>query len=104
VLPDDLGLIGFTSEIPGRPGLGGRPVRLSVLRRIRVGGRPGLLLRAGPYPAGGLHGGHVVALWNDGGRGYVVSLHFEDGGHPGSRPAMQEDTTRAVADASAPRR
>jgi hypothetical protein len=104
VLPDDLGLIGFTPEIPGRPGVGGRPVRLTVLQRIRVAGRPGLLLRVKPYPAGGLHGGHVMALWNDAGRGYLVSLHFEDGGHPGSRAAMEEDTTRAVADASAPAR
>jgi hypothetical protein len=97
VLPDDLGLIGFTAEIPGRPRLGGKPVRLKVLRRTSVAGRRALLMRVAPYPAGGLHGGHVVALWNDGGRGYVVSLHFQDDGHPGHREAMEEATTQAVA-------
>jgi hypothetical protein len=98
----DLGLIGETPEVPGRPGVGGRPVRLTVLRRVQVGGRPGLLLRVRPYPAGGVHGGHVVALWNANGRGYVVSVHFQDDGRPGARARMEEDTTLAVAAASPP--
>jgi hypothetical protein len=97
VLPDDLGLIGSTPEVPGQPGVGGKPVRLTVLRRISVGGERGLLLRVKSYPAGGVHGGHVVALWNTVGRGYVVSLHFQDDGHPGHHETVEEATTEAVA-------
>jgi hypothetical protein len=38
-------------------------------------GRKGTLLRAAAYPHGGIHGNHLVFLWNEGGREYVVSLH-----------------------------
>jgi hypothetical protein len=101
VEPDDLGLIGSTPEVPGKPNVGGQPVRLRVLSRIAVAGRPALLLRVKPYPAGGVHGGHVVVLWNASGRGYVVSLHFE-GGQRSERDAIEEATTKAVARASVP--
>jgi hypothetical protein len=65
-------------KLPGR--LHG-PARLTVLRHVDVGG-DALALRAAPYPAGGLHGGHVIVLWNAGDRGQLVSLHFADHRHP----------------------
>jgi hypothetical protein len=40
-----------------------------------VHGTRALLLREPPYPAGGLHGGHILVLWDQGGHGYVVSVH-----------------------------
>jgi hypothetical protein len=33
------------------------------------------VLREPPYPQGGLHGGHLIVLWDQGGRGYLVSVH-----------------------------
>jgi hypothetical protein len=50
--------------------------RIHVVRRSTVGSDPALVVRTMPYPAGGIHGGHVVVLWNHGGHGYFVSLHF----------------------------
>src|SRR4051794_37147393 len=64
----------------------GRGLRL--LRHVRVGGAAGLALRAPPYPAGGVHGGHVLVVWNSGGRGYLVSLHFADRRHPTRYPEL----------------
>jgi hypothetical protein len=57
---------------------GGTFVQQRPARRIgmsAVHGSPALLLREPPYPQGGLHGGHVLALWNQDGHGYVVSVH-----------------------------
>jgi hypothetical protein len=102
VLPADLGLIGSTREIPGTPG-GGEPVRLTALRRLMIAGHAGLLLRVKAYPEGGVHGGHVVALWNAAGRGYVVSVHFEDNDRPGQNVGMEEATTLAIAAEATPR-
>jgi hypothetical protein len=50
--------------------------RIHVVRHATVGSDPALLVRPRRYPAGGIHGGHVVVLWNHGGHGYFVSLHF----------------------------
>src|SRR4051794_29398860 len=50
-----------------------RPSRL--LGWATVGGERAAILRAAPYPQGGLHGGHVLVLWNEGDHGYVVSVH-----------------------------
>jgi hypothetical protein len=50
--------------------------RLVVERRVAVGDAAGLVLRAAPYPRGGIHGGHAVVLWNLDGHGQLVSLHF----------------------------
>ncbi len=47
------------------------------IARAHVHGAPAAVLREPPYPAGGLHGGHVVVLWNEGRRGYLVSVHGE---------------------------
>lgn len=59
---------------------GGRFVQQLPARRIataRVHGARAAVLQEPPYPAGGLHGGHVVVLWNEGSHGYLVSVHGE---------------------------
>jgi hypothetical protein len=82
------------AETPGRPGRN-RPPRLShvvlaagaqggTLQEIRVrplrdvawSGRQGTLLRAAPFPHGGLHGNHLVFRWQEGRREYAASLHI----------------------------
>jgi hypothetical protein len=57
-----------------------------VVERTTVGAARALVVRAPPYPAGGVHGGHVIVLWNRRGRGYVVSLHFTDHRDPSHYP------------------
>lgn len=49
-----------------------------VLRRVNIGGHRGLLLRQAAYPNGGVHGGHIAAIWNQGANGHVLSLHFTE--------------------------
>lgn len=59
---------------------GGTSVSQLPARRIataRVRGAQAVVMRAPPYPAGGLHGGHVVVLWSQDGHGYLVSVHGE---------------------------
>jgi hypothetical protein len=71
-----------TGGAPGGPWSGDAdprlklPGRLVVVRRTRVGSADAIVLRAPPYPAGGVHGGHLVLLWNADGRGQLVSLHL----------------------------
>jgi hypothetical protein len=65
-------------RIPLRDGTMQRP---TVLGPALVGDRPAVLLRSAPYPLGGVHGGHVLVVWNDRRRhGHLVSLHY--GGVP----------------------
>lgn len=80
----DLGLIGSKPQAPGQQGSYFAPERLHVLRRTRVGERPGLLLMAKPFPTGGVHGGHIAAVWNQG-AGYALTVHFADEGTPDDR-------------------
>ncbi len=75
----DLGLIGSKPLTPGQTGAPS-PARLRVLRTTEVVHRRGLLLLATPFPAGGIHGGHIAAVWNQGGAGYALTLHFTDEG------------------------
>jgi len=78
-LADDLGLIGAKPLRPGQPSVTiPTPVRPRVLRRIEIAGHHGLLLQEAGYPSGGVHGGHIAAIWNQGGDGYVLSLHFTE--------------------------
>jgi len=65
----------------GRPFVTESPAR--ILRRATVRGHPALVLEAPPYPRGGLHGDHAIVVWNEGGRGRLVSLHFDDEHDPG---------------------
>ena len=57
----------FVTESPAR-----------ILRRATVRGRPALVLEAASYPPGGIHADHAIVVWNEGGRGHLVSLHFHD--------------------------
>jgi hypothetical protein len=75
-LEDDLGLIGARPLKPGQTQFS--PVRPEVLRPASIAGHRGLLLRIPGYPDGGLHGGHLAAIWNQNRDGYVVSAHFEE--------------------------
>jgi hypothetical protein len=57
---------------------GGEFVQALPFRRIgssTVHGNRAAVLREPPYPQGGIHGGHVVIVWNQGGHGYIVSAH-----------------------------
>jgi hypothetical protein len=59
---------------------GGEFVQQLPARRIataRIHGGRAAILQEPPYPAGGLHGGHVVVLWNENGHGYLLSVHGE---------------------------
>ena len=59
----------------GGPGQSLAGVRTRALRRVSWSGRQGTLLRAAPYPAGGIHGNHLVFRWRAEEREYAVSLH-----------------------------
>jgi hypothetical protein len=51
--------------------------RLKVLKRgVKIGRARGVVVQSPPHPRGGINGGHVSVLWNQDGRGYMVSLHF----------------------------
>lgn len=52
-----------------------RGVAARALRRATWAGREGALLRAVPFPRGGLHGDHLIFRWRDGRREYAASLH-----------------------------
>jgi hypothetical protein len=60
---------GYVAEVPP-----------TIVERASVGGRPALVLTSAPYPESGLHGDHVLVLFNVGGHGAFVSLHL--GGYP----------------------
>ena len=64
---------------PGAPALGLLKGG-AIVGTGSVGAARALVVRMPRYPRGGVHGGHVVALWNSGGHGYAVSLHFS--GYP----------------------
>jgi hypothetical protein len=63
-------------QIPKRGG--GSFVQSRPARRIGmavVHGLPAVLLQEPQYPQGGVQGGHVLALWDQDGHGYIVSVH-----------------------------
>jgi hypothetical protein len=72
----DLGLVGAKGLKPGQRPEDEVRVRLRLLRRTTVRHHPALLLRVAGYPNGGVHGGHLAVVWNQGSSGYVLSLHF----------------------------
>jgi len=99
---DELRLIGRRQLEPGSHAAL-KPVRLRMLRRTTVAEQPALLLRVVPFPDGGIHGGHYVLVWNDGGHGYAFSMHFttptdEDG----TATAAQIRMLHRAADSMAP--
>lgn len=83
---------------PSPPDRGRGPVsrgaRPTVLRRLTVAGRPGLLIRAAPHPGGGIHGGHLGVVFDAGADGYLVTGHLLTASPDGPTPA-----TPAVVDA-----
>ena len=81
MVPNDLGLIGAKPLRPGQDDSTQTRVALRVLQTVDVDGHPGLLLQAAGYPDGGVHGGHIAAIWNQGRAGYVLSLHFTEQRH-----------------------
>ena len=72
--------------------------RPRLLARVRVRDRRALLLQVPPFPVGGAHGGHIVAIWNQGTSGYIVSVHFAGTDRP--HGSAFEGTVTAIAEAA----
>lgn len=75
---------------------GGRVLGTSVVERptrrvatTRVHGQPAAIMTAPSYPQGGIHGGHSIVMWNEDGRGYLVSTHSETSRRAATRTAIQ---------------
>lgn len=75
---------------------GGRVLGTSVVERparrvgaTRVHGQPAAIMKAPPYPQGGIHGGHSIVMWNENGHGYLVSTHSETSPRAATRTAIQ---------------
>lgn len=61
-------------------------------RRIgatRIHGQRAGIMKAAPYPKGGIHGDHSIVMWNEGGHGYLVSTHSETSPRAATRVAIQ---------------
>lgn len=97
--PDSLRLAGSPPLQSGDPPRVSKP---RVLRRESVRGHPGLLLQAAPFPAGGFPGGHYSLVWNEGGHGYMVSLHVAAGDREGPPDAAALRALHALADGMTP--
>jgi hypothetical protein len=69
----DLGLIGAR---PSKKADTWESVRLRLVRRATVAQQDALVLKAADYPDGGVHGGHLIVIWNQGNNGYGLSMHF----------------------------
>lgn len=95
-MADGLSLVGQTALKPGQTWRDQQYVRPRVVRRVRVAGHPGLLLAIAPYPDGGLHGGHLVAIWNQNDSGYALSVHHES--NDGTMASDREATILRLAD------
>jgi hypothetical protein len=54
-------------------------------------------LQQAGYPNGGVHGGHIAAIWNQGPNGYVLSLHFTEQPHASITSWQQTVTETARA-------
>jgi hypothetical protein len=78
----------------GRSFVAQRPAR--VLKHSTVGSSRALVLVAPDYPTGGFMGGHIIVLWNRGGHGYFVSLHY-DGPRSGARYTQAQRVNAALA-------
>jgi hypothetical protein len=64
----------------------------SPTRRVgmtRVHGRPAAIMKAPPYPTGGIHGDHAIVMWNERGHGYLVSTHSETSRPAATRTAIE---------------
>jgi hypothetical protein len=74
-------------EATGRLFVVERPTRRVGTTRIHR--QPAAILRAPPYPQGGIHGGHSIVMWNENGHGYLVSAHSETSPRAATRTAIQ---------------
>ena len=92
-----LRLIGYGSlSVGDPPGTPFPRVRPRVLARTSVGTEPALVLAFGPYPGSGtVHGGHQAIVFNYGGQGQTVSLHFTRGSRA-QRIALLVDVAESV--------
>jgi hypothetical protein len=95
-LARDLGLVGAKPLNPGQPPGHEHRVRPKLLRRTTVRRNPALLLAVARYPDGGVHGGHLAVVWNQGDDGYTLSLHFTARGAR-HRAQQQSVLVRAAA-------
>ncbi len=90
----DLRLVGSRPPAPGGTPVGRYfdPARPRVVRRIRVGPWPALVVRYPPLPLTTVHSGHLAIVWNEVAAGYVVS------GHPLEDPVESDerDVVRAL--------
>jgi hypothetical protein len=96
-LANDLGLIGAGPLRPGQPSTTTTtPTRVPprILRHIHIGAHAGLLLQEASYPNGGVHGGHLAAIWNQNDNGYVLSLHFTEAPPHPARFGSRRSSTR----------
>jgi len=64
-----------------------RPTR--SVGTTQIHGRPAAIMKAPPYPQGGIHGGHSIVMWNENGHGYLVSTHSETSPRAATRTAIQ---------------
>jgi hypothetical protein len=84
---------------------GGRVLGTSVVERparrvgtTRVHGLPAAIMKAPPYPQGGIHGDHAIVMWNENDHGYLVSAHSETSRRAATRTAIQiAQSTRPLA-------
>lgn len=70
----------------GRDFVVSRPTR--VVGATRVHGLPAAILKAPPYPQGGIHGDHTIVMWNEDGHGYLVSTHSETSRRAATRASI----------------
>ncbi len=69
-----------------------------VVRHFRVGDEKALIVRLSSYDEEpSMHAGHIVLIWNQGGHGYLVSLHAQErgSGHMQGR-FTDEDVIHAI--------
>ncbi len=88
-LERDMRLIGRRSATPA--GRRSAAVRLAVLRRTTIDGRPTLVLRNPPYPDGGIHGGHLTVLTTSATTTYAIT------GHPPIPANLQDEAGELIA-------
>ncbi|HYI81204.1 MAG TPA: hypothetical protein VEW67_10125 [Thermoleophilaceae bacterium] len=83
-------------EPTGRRFVVTRPTRR--VGTTRVHGHPAAVMKAPPYPQGGIHGDHSIVMWNENGHGYLISTHSETSRRAATRTAIQiARSTRALA-------
>ena len=86
--------VGAASGCAGA-GCGDNAAERRPIREASVARHPALLLTVAGFPAGGIHGGHVAVVWNQGSDGYVLSMHF--GEHAGLSGRAQESAVLEAA-------